>query len=148
MNDTLNPYVQTLVDLYKQHSDTGFAEWSEKYFRKHFEFIGIRTPIRRRVTNQFIKENGLPSKDQLKEIIFSLWSLPEREYQHAALDILKKVKKELTASDMPWLKTLILEKSWWDTVDVLAPQIFGYIFSNDDELIDIYAEQWIEDENI
>ena len=148
MNDSLNPYIQELVNVYSEHTDVTYAEWSKRYLKNKFDFLGIRTPIRRKLTKQFIKENGLPQEDKLKDIIFSLWNLPEREYQKAALDILEKVKKDLSTNDMLWLTSLLVKKSWWDTVDVLSPHIIGYMFSNNEELIDLYAEKWIEDENI
>lgn len=148
MNNSLNCYVQELARIYQKHTDVAFADWSKNYLRNQFEFLGIRTPIRRKITKQFIKENGLPPKEKLKDIIFMLWDLPEREYQKAALDILEKAKKELSKDDTSWLASLITKKSWWDTVDVLSPHIFGYLFSVNSELIDSYAEKWIEDENI
>ena len=111
MNDTTNTYIQELVNLYSEHADVKYAEWSKSYLRNQFEFLGIRTPIRRKLTKQFIKENGLPREDKLKDIIFALWDLPEREYQKAALDILEKVKKDLSTNDMLWLTSLLIKKS-------------------------------------
>lgn len=148
MNNSLNSYIQELVHIFSEHADKDYAEWSKKYLRNQFDFLGIRTPIRRKLMKQFIKENGLPQKDKLKDIIFSLWDLPEREYQQAALDILERAKKDLTTNDMSWLSTLIVKKSWWETVDVLSPRIFGYMFLTNPELVPLYAEKWIENENI
>jgi 3-methyladenine DNA glycosylase AlkD len=148
MNEFTHPYIQELVKIYSTHADADYAGWSKKYLRNQFDFLGIRTPIRRNLTNQFLKENGLPPNNSLKDIIFCLWDLPEREYQQAALDILEKVKKDLTADDMSWLASLIVKKSWWETVDVLSPRIFGYMFLTDHELIPMYADRWIENENI
>jgi 3-methyladenine DNA glycosylase AlkD len=81
-------------------------------------------------------------------MIFCLWDLPEREYQQAALDILEKVKKDLTTNDMSWLSTLIVKKSWRETIDVLSPRIMGYMFLTNHELVPLYANKWIENENI
>ena len=111
MNDSLNPYIQELVNVYSEHTDVTYAEWSKRYLKNKFDFLGIRTPIRRKLTKQFIRENGLPQEDKLKDIIFSLWDLPEREYQKAALDILEKVKKDLSTNDMLWLTSLLVKKS-------------------------------------
>lgn len=147
MNDSINRYIQELVRIFSEHTDKEYAEWQKKYLRNQFEFLGIRTPIRRKLTNQFMKEKGLPPKDHLKDLIFSLWDLPEREYQQAALDILEKVKKSLTVNDMSWISALIVKKSWWETVDVLSPHIFGYMFLNHPELVPLYADKWIENEN-
>ncbi|HZG73276.1 MAG TPA: DNA alkylation repair protein [Chondromyces sp.] len=144
----MNSFVKELVHLYTQHADAKYAEWSRNYMRNQFEFLGIRAPIRRELTKQFIKEHGLPPKDQLKEVILTLWNLEEREYQKAALEILEKQKGHLCPEDMPWLTSLIITKSWWDTVDVISPHIMGYMFSTYPELIHQYADQWIEDDNI
>lgn len=147
-NISKNNYIQQLVEIYSKHADKEFANWSKNYLRNQFDFLGIRTPIRQKLTKDFLKENGLPQYEQLKDVILMLWELPEREYQKAALDILEKTKKHLTAEDMPWLTDLLVTKSWWDTVDYLSPHIMGYLFSKNKELISTYADQWIDDINI
>ncbi|KHD86091.1 DNA alkylation repair protein [Heyndrickxia ginsengihumi] len=136
------------MNIYFQQSDIEYAEWSREYLRNQFDFLGIRTPIRRKLTKQFMKEYGLPARNQLKEVILLLWDLPHREYQKAALDILENVKKTLLPTDMEWLEKLIVTKSWWDTVDALAPNIMGYLFQTFPELIQQYPENWIESDNI
>ncbi|KKB33528.1 DNA alkylation repair enzyme [Bacillus thermotolerans] len=78
---SLNAYVQGLVTAYSAHADNEYAEWSKNYLRNQFKFLGIRAPIRRKLTNQFIKENGLPPKEKLRDVIFMLWDLPEREFE-------------------------------------------------------------------
>lgn len=147
MNDSGNAYVQEIMKVLSQQADSDYAEWSKAYLRNQFEFIGIRAPIRRKFMKQVIKEHGLPKGAELKQIVFSLWELPEREYQQAALDLLEMGKKVLTADDLSWLSTLIVKKSWWETVDVLAPRIFGQMLLENPELVPIYPDKWIEDEN-
>ncbi|MDM5333544.1 DNA alkylation repair protein [Ureibacillus composti] len=141
-------YVEELMKIYSQYIDSDYAAWSKNYMRNQFDFLGIRTPIRRKITKQYFKEYGVPTKESLQQVIFELWDLPEREYQKAALDLLEVVKKTLSAEDMSWLTTLIVKKSWWDTVDVLSPHIAGYMFKAYPKLIPQYADQWILDENI
>jgi len=140
-------YVQEIINTFSEHTDADYAGWSKKYLRNQFEFLGIRAPIRRNLIKQVLRANGLPEEDELKNIIYALWDLPEREYQQAALDIIEKVKKHLTVSDMSWLSTLIVKKSWWETVDTLSPRIFGYMFLANPKLVPLYADKWIEDEN-
>ncbi|MFC7686441.1 DNA alkylation repair protein [Ureibacillus sp. GCM10028918] len=140
-------YVEELIKIYSQHIDLDYASWSKNYMRNQFEFIGIRTPIRRKLTKQFFKEFGVPAKENLPDVILRLWELPEREYQKAALDILEREKKTFTPEDMPWLSSLLTNKSWWDTVDVLAPHIMGHLFKTYPELLSQYADKWIIDEN-
>ncbi|WEG14433.1 DNA alkylation repair protein [Pullulanibacillus sp. KACC 23026] len=148
MTYSVHTYVQEMIGLYTAHTDEKYAQWSKSYLRNQFEFLGIRTPLRRKLTYQFIKENGLPQKEELKDVVFSLWDLPEREYQKAALDILEKSKKVLTSDDMPWLSDLIVKKSWWDTVDTLSAHIMGDLLTTNDKIILSFPDKWIDDENI
>ncbi|AKP47401.1 DNA alkylation repair enzyme [Bacillus smithii] len=148
MNEQLNSYIQNLVSLYTSHANAEFAEWSKKYMKNQFPFLGIRTPIRRKVTKQFVKEHGVPSNENLEKVIQILWDMPEREYQRAALDLIEMKKKSLRPSDMTWLEKLLVTKSWWDTIDVLSPHIMGYLFQTYPELISRYPDRWIESENI
>lgn len=141
-------YVDELVILYTQHIDLDYANWSKKYLRNQYNFLGIRTPLRRKLTKQFIHEFGVPTKENLEYVILTLWERSEREYQKAALDMLETVKADLTPDDMPWLSSLLVNKSWWDTVDVLSPHIMGYMFTAYPKLISQYADQWILDGDI
>ena len=59
-----------MLNVYSEHTDVTYAEWSKRYLKNKFDFLGIRTPIRRKLTKQFIKENGLPQEDQLKILFF------------------------------------------------------------------------------
>ena len=148
MDEMIKNYLLPLIKLYDRHKDEEYAEWSKNYLRNQFEFLGIRAPIRRKLTSQFIKDNGLPDKDCLQAVIYFLWDMPEREFQKGALDLLAKSKKTLGPEDIPWLSNLIVKKSWWDTVDELAPHSIGSIFLAHPEIISSYADKWIEDENI
>lgn len=111
MNEQLNSYIQNLVSLYTSHANAEFAEWSKKYLKNQFPFLGIRTPIRRKVTKRFVKEHGVPSNENLEKVIQILWDMPEREYQRAALDLIEMKKKSLRPSDMTWLEKLLVTKS-------------------------------------
>jgi 3-methyladenine DNA glycosylase AlkD len=143
----MNSYIQELINLYSLHSDIKYAESSKKYMRNQFDFLGIRAPIRRTLNKHFMEEHGLPLKAQLKDTILLLWNMPEREYQYVALDILRKTEKNLGPEDMPWLVSLLLKKSWWDTIDILSSRILGYLFLTYPELIPQYPEKWIKDDN-
>lgn len=140
-------YVEKLRQAYVPHIDIDYANWSKEYFRNQFEFLGVRTPIRKKVLKEFIKEYGIPDGVNLKEVVVYLWNCEEREFQKTAMDILDKQKKLLAPEDMEWLLEITLSKSWWDTIDVLAPHIFGFLFSKYPELIEEYADKWIEDDN-
>lgn len=79
-----------------------------------------------------------------------LWRANEREYQYAACDLLtdRRVLATLTIGDVPRLQKLIVTKSWWDTVDVLAPTIIGAILRPHAKRVRTTVTQWIASDNI
>lgn len=141
-------FIEGVAEQLKPHADPEYAEGSWKYFRNQFDFLGIRTPILRKITKQYTKKNGMPSGEELKEVILLLWRQPEREYQRMALYILEEAEDNLTMQDVPWLTGLITTKSWWDSVDLLATKILGRLFSDNEAWSHRFTDQWIEDDNI
>jgi len=112
------------------------------YMRDQFEYIGIPTPLRRKLSREVIKAQKTVDWD----FIFKCWEQPEREFQYLAIDCLDKVKSKLTLDDIPNLRRLITEKSWWDTVDGLDV-IVGDIALRYTEVTEIFL-QWSVDDNI
>jgi 3-methyladenine DNA glycosylase AlkD len=85
------------------------------YMRNLFDFLGIPTPLRRKLSREFIKAHKAADWD----FINKCWEQPEREFQYLAMDCLNKLKHTFSPGDIPGLERLITEKSWWDTVDAL-----------------------------
>lgn len=85
------------------------------YMRDQFPFLGVATPARRRAVR------GLLPRTLDRELVDALWSLPEREFQYAACDHLQRVPLESATAD--FLRSLVVRKSWWDTVDALAKPV-------------------------
>ena len=87
------------------------------YMRDQFPFLGVQTPARRLAMKPLIKAfRGRPL-----EAATLLWQQPEREFQYVACDLLRA--STLSAADLPALEALVTSKSWWDSVDSLAPSI-------------------------
>ena len=80
------------------------------------------------------------------EFVNKCWKNKHREFQYVAADYLKNMKDKLTIDDIPKFKRLILEKSWWDTVDNLDMTI-GALALKDSNVNKILLE-WSLDENI
>ena len=74
------------------------------------------------------------------------WDDSHRELQYAALEYLKKMQQHLTPQDIPRLQTLITEKSWWDSSDLLD-RIVGDIALRYTEVNTILLA-WSTDDNI
>ncbi|MNI03646.1 DNA alkylation repair enzyme [compost metagenome] len=116
--------------------------------RDQFSFLGIRSPERVALTKAFIKEYGTPEGDNLQAAVLELWRLPEREFHYTAMVLLEKKKKKSELSRIDLLEQLVVDNSWWDTVDFLASHLIGAQFTLFPELIPSYTQRWIESDNM
>jgi len=133
------------MDIFAIFRDSANPEQAVKmsdYMRGQFEYLGIQTPLRRKLSRDVIRAY----KTVDWEFVFKCWEQPEREFQYLAIDCLDKVKSTLTPADIPNFRRLIIEKSWWDTVDGIDV-IVGDIAYRYPEVNDILL-QWSTDGNI
>ena len=128
-----------------RHKNEEQAQKMSKYMLNKFEYIGIKTPERREIFKNFFKE--YKNKEKIDwEFVNKCWENKYREFQYVAADYLKNMKDKLTIDDIPKLKQLVLEKSWWDTIDNLDMTI-GALALKDSNVNKILLE-WSLDENI
>ena len=118
-----------------------------KYMKDHFIFYGIKSVERRNIHAEVFK-NWKPQRGDLLAVMAELWNKDEREYQYVAMDIGKKFVKRLNLDDIAFLENLIVNKSWWDTVDMLAASIAGKLLQQDEGLLRFYMERWMHHENM
>ena len=128
-----------------QHKNEEQAQRMSKYMLNKFEYIGIKTPERRKIFKNFFKEYKNGEKIDW-EFVNKCWENKYREFQYVGADYLKNMKDKLTINDIPKFKRLILEKSWWDTIDNLDMTI-GALALKDSNVNKILLE-WSLDENI
>ena len=119
---------EEVFSLFREHADGRIAAEMSAYMRNMFPFLGIKTPVRRKLSGAFIKAaKKEPHIDW--EFVSRCWEL-EREFQYLALDYLLAVSKRLVPEDLPRLRELVITNSWWDTVDnldsVVGDIVLGY----------------------
>jgi 3-methyladenine DNA glycosylase AlkD len=106
-----------IFDKFRQAADLEKAAPMEAYMRGQFPFLGIPTPRRRELGRYFLKVAAKRAVNW--SFVFKCWQQPEREFQYLAIDYLSNMKQKLTYDDIPSLCELIVQKSWWDTIDCL-----------------------------
>lgn len=109
--------IEELVKELKAVANPDDVVAMKAYMKNKFEFLGVKTPARRKLTKAFFKQHTDSVIDW--NFINEAWKNPYRELQYTALDYLEIRKKLLTPSDLPRLKKLAQTKSWWDTIDFL-----------------------------
>jgi 3-methyladenine DNA glycosylase AlkD len=136
--------LQILMLLFEANRNSENSVPMQKYMKNHFPFLGIKTPRRRELMREFYLQTGILKQDFQEDLVAKLWELEEREYQYAALDYMEKSLKKLDKGHLPFCERLITTKSWWDTVDHLAPKSVGTIAANFPEVIPATIDSWSE----
>jgi 3-methyladenine DNA glycosylase AlkD len=108
-----------LVDL-RKHAKPDMAKGQEAYMRHRFPFLGIGTPERRRLTKAHIAKFGMPMLGELSDVVRSCWRQPQREMHYTGMELLTRNVGAIGLPELPFIEELILEHSWWDTVDHLV----------------------------
>lgn len=131
------------------------AECSSKYMQQLFPFVGLMTARRRTLQKEMFTQLPQPLDHQtLQDIVFALWYLPEREFQHLGCDIMKEKgeaagwyssTEQAGEQALHTIELLIRSKSWWDTIDLMASQMLSQLLSSHRHLI-VRMDQWITDD--
>lgn len=139
-----NMEAQMLLKELQNLANADDARAMKAYMRGRFEFLGVKTPARRKAAKAFFKKHGGADIDW--RFVRQAWEHPFREMQYAALDYLETRKNLLRPGDLPQLKKLAQTKSWWDTIDFLD-RLTGGIIAGFPETRPVIL-QWSRDEDI
>lgn len=133
-----------LLAVLQQHANPERTVPMQAYMKHRFAYFGIGKPELARLCRPFFKGSAKQPVDW--DFVRRCWDDPNRELQYAALEYLKKMQQRLTPQDIPRLQTLIIEKSWWDSADVLD-RIVGDIALRHPE-VNAVLLAWSTDDNI
>jgi 3-methyladenine DNA glycosylase AlkD len=139
---------QGIIEKFGANRNEEQAGPMKAYMKNHFPFLGIKSPIRKQLLSEHFAEYALPDPKQFFEEVWKLYNLPEREYQYAAIALMEIMKKQFTLDDFPALLELIETKSWWDSVDSIAPHFVGHIVKTDREYGEKVMLEWSQSENM
>jgi 3-methyladenine DNA glycosylase AlkD len=143
MPPKIDPFLAPLRELFADHADPEIAAGQAAYMKGKFGFFGIKSPLRRSLTRQFLKEHGHPPADRLEGVVRSAWKQPQREFQYTGMELLGARAKKAGPEILPLAEELILDRSWWDTVDHLAVHVVGEVLRRHRPLIPEYNARWL-----
>lgn len=127
-----------------ENADALQAEKMAAYMQNQFSFAGIAKPKLSMLVRPVLKE--LSRKPIDWKFVFDLYSCEYREAQYVAIEYLKRHKNQLVPEDIDNLKTLVVHKSWWETVDTID-EFVGGLVAKDESLKDTMLE-WANADNI
>ena len=110
----------------------------------HFAFAGIPRPKLLKLAAPIFKASAKNPLDW--NFVFDLWQEDFREAQYIALEYIGRHHKELVSSDIDNLKSLIVEKSWWETADTIDGFVGELVLK--DESLKTTMVEWASDRNL
>ena len=137
-----------LLDLiidFEENRNELLAESMSKYMQDKFRFLGVRGTTRTEIYKKYFPDTR-KTKIIDWDFVESCWNKEEREFQYVVVYYLKAMQKFLKREDISRLKYLIVTKSWWDTVDLLAKVIGSLVIRI--EGYDQIMLEWSKDSNI
>ena len=133
-----------ITDLEENRNEL-LAESMSKYMQDKFRFLGVRGATRTEIYKKYFPD-ARKTKTIDWDFVENCWNKEEREFQYVVVYYLKAMQKFLKREDISKLKYLIVTKSWWDTVDLLAKVVGSLIIRI--EGYDQIMLEWSKDSNI
>ncbi len=147
-NFEINKLIVELTAHFKGFAVPEDAPAMKKYMKSRFEFLGLKKDIREAATKSFWATNRLPEGEDLKTFVKAIWQQPYRELHYMALQLLEKPIKKADESWIELLEFLIVNQSWWDSVDTVAAKLIGAFLEKHQNYNAIYPNKWIASDDM
>lgn len=132
-------------EIYYQNANPQKAAPMSAYMRNKFPFLGLTRTDRKELDRDFLR---IRKKDICFDwkFIADTTELPEREFFYLALGYLSLNQRLIKPEEFKYIEELIMKKSWWDSVDSIAP-VVGSLCIKYPGLVDDYIVKWMSSDN-
>ncbi len=141
-------YANAFQAYFALHAYSSYAEKMSKYMLNQFEFFGIPSPLRKQLTGRFIALHGLPATEQTDETVKLIWQMPQRELHYAIMEIASRKAYLAYAGKINLYEFMIVNQSWWDTVDYIASNLVGAWLIKHKQLTGEVTERFMQSGNM
>ncbi|HOZ89191.1 MAG TPA: DNA alkylation repair protein [Bacilli bacterium] len=111
-----------IKNIFTENKNPNNATMMAKYMRNQFAFLGITSPVRKQICKEFLALEKKNKKIDW-ELLDKCFADEHREFQYFVCDYLLLMKNNVVYEEIPKLKKYIVNKSWWDTIDILCKVI-------------------------
>ncbi len=139
---------KTIIEEFQAHTNVKFAEKMSAYMKHNFDFFGITSPERNNIQKVFMLKDALVSKPLMVESVKQLWLEPQRELQYFSQEYVFKYLKQTEESDIELYEFMISHKSWWDSIDYIAPKLVGNYFKKFPQNRESIINKWLNSNDI
>lgn len=139
----------TIIEIFQSEANPSMAIPMKAYMKNKFDYFGIKTPHRREICKPILKECKSLTRKETLTLAKKLYAQPQRELHYFALELLlQNFKNKFEKSDIDWMEWFVINNSWWDSVDVVAPKLMSQYFKEFPQERNQKVEQWIASKNI
>lgn len=133
-----------IIKAFEESGDKSLIPGMKAYMKDQFEFFGVKSPVRKEMSKLIIPSVKKLNKKEIIKLCTDLWKQPQREVHYLAQEILEKtLKKKWEKNDIDFLEWLVLNNSWWDTVDFIAPKLMASYFKMYPNEREARVKKWI-----
>ncbi len=120
---TTNSQWKALLEEFMAQENPARKVQMRAYMRNQFDFLGIPSPVRKQIQRPYFVAMKKAAIDWA--FVETCWQLSYREMQYVAIDYLVTMQSVLQPDELEKISELVLQKSWWDTVDGLNKVVGG-----------------------
>jgi len=140
-------YIDKLKLLFEANENHENAPHMERYMKHRYRFYGLKKPARLAILKSFLQQEGLPKVENIEEFIQLLWNEEYRELHYIGCDILEQLLPQLPSDSIHLFEFMLVNQSWWDTVDRIAIRLVGEFFKRFPEIEDETNQRFINASN-
>lgn len=132
---------------FEQNANAEDAKTMKAYLRDQFDMYGIRTPVRKTLYKDLMAQTKTWTYPEVESLMVWCWDQEQRDYQYFGIDLMQRWKNKLPEEALDFVKYLITNRSWWDTVDLLATNPLGSLCRKYPSAWSA-MDEWIDHENM
>lgn len=140
--------VQALEKAFISKSDSSRIEAMKAYMKHQFEFYGLTSPVRKDIQKSIFPIHKPQDYCILEKDVRFMWSQKQREWHYAAIDCLAANKKLWKPEMIHLVDYMLVNNSWWDSVDGISSQVAAPFFKKFPNLKTEWINKWKLSDNM
>jgi 3-methyladenine DNA glycosylase AlkD len=148
---TVQRFVSALRARLAAHADAANAAPMQAYMKSTLPCLGIKAPLRRRLTAELVNASPLPDTATLTEAMRTLWRQARfREERYAAMELARvgPHRKLLDLSMLPLYEEMIERGAWWDYCDDISAAALAPLLQRHPREVKPLLRRWARGDNL
>ena len=96
-----HPYLKEIKKIFASNANAVVAKGAKAYLLNQFEFYGIKTPLRRKLSKEFYKSHPIANHNEISIVVKECFEEPQRELHYFAIELLGYHKKLWSIKTLP-----------------------------------------------